>query len=627
MLGISYLIPITGGNQTGNAQIQLNLMSIASKQLLTLVLAFTIALGITLSPGQPVQAQLPMPEGFGQSKNVGPPSEVTRYGNLETIAVKSPLSFTKLFTIASPTIYDRSPDVLAGKQTVEQRAAEVSARLSILLKRPMDAETLVFDVSQLNNVKIIRARDARFAEPLVLMSVTEFDSQFNGLSVAQLAEQWRGVLEQELRTGLTQLPQAQQRTRKLLLGLGGLTGIIVFLKYGLFRRQKQLRRQKQALKETPVSTQTAKTGEPQTAQPALPSEEAIAQTRTHLPQRLARLFSLDRQLGMLEFTQRLLFWLLILAWYGGCFWIATVSPYLLENQFRFVEVLLDLLAIWFFTGLYIRLSRWLVDRLAIQWKGSNSTDFISLGDAQRHQLRISTIAGATKGLVTVGWLIVGGLWALGEIGVPTASTVAILGLLALAISFGSRRLVEDLVNGFLILAEDQFAIGDYIDLGTVSGLVENLSLRVTLLRSSSGETIAIPNSKIGEVRNLTRSWSRVNFSIDVAYQTDPDRALTVMQEVAQDLYNDPAWHNRIVSEPKVLGIDSVSHSGMTITTWIETEPGQQWAIGREFRLRVRRALPANGIEIGTPQQTYLLEPPLANFNERSNQQSNERSKN
>jgi small conductance mechanosensitive channel len=92
----------------------------------------------------------------------------------------------------------------------------------------------------------------------------------------------------------------------------------------------------------------------------------------------------------------------------------------------------------------------------------------------------------------------------------------------LAISFGSQSLVKDLVNGFLILAEDQFAIGDVIDVGSAAGLVENLNLRVTQLRSSDGELVTIPNSAITQVKNLTRSWSRVAFSIDVAYQTDPD---------------------------------------------------------------------------------------------------------
>jgi moderate conductance mechanosensitive channel len=593
-------------------------MPISAKHLITLVLAFAIALGIALSLGQPVQAQFSLPEGFGQSSNVGPPPNVTRYGNLETIAVNSPLRFRELLTIASPTVYDRSPDGLQDRQTVEQRAKEIGDRLLLLLNRPMNPETLEFDVSQLNNVKIIEARDGRFTEPLVLMSVTELDAQYNGLPVDQLAKQWRDILEQELRTGLKDLPQNQQRVWQILLGLVLLTMIVAVIKYGLFRRQRQLRQRKQAIKATPIPNELNPLQAESNA-----SEASLVQTRNQLLQRFSLLFSLDRQLGILGFAQWLLFWLLVFAWFGGDLWVAMVSPYLIRGQFRFVEVPINLLWVWFFTGLLIRVSRWLIDRFAARWRKADQGTLISLGDAQRHQLRVSTIAGATKGLVTIGLLTLGGLWALGAIGVPTASTVAILGLLALAISFGSRRLVEDLVNGFLILAEDQFAIGDWIDLGTVSGLVENLNLRVTQIRSGSGEMITIPNSKISEVKNLTRGWSRVDFSIDVAYQTDPDRALAVMRSMAQAFYSDPVWHDQIVSEPRVLGIDSVSHNGMTITTWIETQPGQQWAVGREFRLRVRRTLQENGIEIGVPQQVYALESTLTNFYKRSNERPDE----
>ncbi|MBL1173593.1 mechanosensitive ion channel family protein [Pantanalinema sp. GBBB05] len=589
-------------------------MPLSFRRLLTLVLAAAIALVVTLSVGSPVQAQFSLPEGLGQNNNISPPAKVTRYGNLETMAVESPLSFRTLFTIASPTIYDRSPAALAGRQTVEQRAQEIGARLLLLLNRPMNPETLGFDVSQLNNVKIIRAQDTRFTEPLVLMSVTELDAQFNGLPVEQLAEQWRRVLEQELRTGLNNLPQNQQRIQQILLWLVLLTSIVVVLKSGLSRHQKQLRRQKQAVNTAVISPELKPL---QSELMENSAESALGQMRNQFLQRLLPRFSLDRQLGMLDLVQWLLFWLLIFAWYGGGLWVAMVSPYLISGQFRFIEVPIDLLGICFFTGLLIRVSRWLIDHFAVRWQRDDLANFISLGDGQRHRLRTATIAGATKGMVTIGLLLLGGLWALGAIGIPTASTVAILGLLALAISFGSRRLVEDLVNGFLILAEDQFAIGDYIDLGTVSGLVENLNLRVTQLRSGRGEMITIPNSKISEVRNLTRGWSRIDFSIDVAYRTDPDLALAVMQEVAQELYNDPAWHDQIVSEPKVLGIDRISHNGMTMTTWIETQPGQQWSIGREFRLRVRRALAENGIEIGTPQQTYVLEPPFTPSNHHS----------
>ena len=586
-------------------------MRINFKQQLSFALSFLLTLSISLFMGQPSKAQISLPQGFGQSDNVGPPSAVTRYGNLEIIPVESPLSGHKLFTIASPSIYNRSPDALENKQTVEQRAEEVGARLLLLLNRPMDPKTLVFDVSKLNNVKIIHARDARFTQPLVLMSVTEKDAEYNGIPVDELAEKWRDKLEKELRTGLENLPKDERRIRQILIWLVIFTGIVVGLKYSLSRQQKKLRWEKQGINLQNIPN------EPINFQAEIPTtfvEETLAQKRDAFLQRLQQLFSLDRQLRALDFAQWLLFWLSILAWYGGGLWVATISPYLMGNQFKYVEIPIDLLGIWFFTGLLIRVSRYLIDQFTTSGKGHELADFIDLGDVQRRQLRASTIAGATKGLVTILLLTLGLLWALGAIGVPTASTVAILGVLALAISFGSRRLVEDLVNGFLILVEDQYAVGDVIDLGTVAGLVENLNLRVTQLRSGGGEMITIPNSKINEVKNLTRGWSRVNFSIDVAYQTDPDQALGLMREVAQELYNDSEWHDKIVSEPAVLGIDSVSHSGMTLTTWIQTAPAQHWAVGREFRLRVRRALAEKGIEIGTPRQTYSLESASAKVN-------------
>jgi small conductance mechanosensitive channel len=378
----------------------------------------------------------------------------------------------------------------------------------------------------------------------------------------------------------------------------------VALKYGLSKRQKQLRRQKKALR-------AAAAPEPDTVpggEPAATLDAPAVQARTAFVQRLQQVFTLDRQLAALDFLQWLLFWLMMLAWYSGFLWVAGVSPYLIRNQFKFLDVLLSLLLIWFLTGLAIRVSRRLIDIDIVihRWNPFNRVDFLDFGDAQRHELRSSTIAGAAKGLVTIAIALFGLLSALNEMGLPTASVVAIGSLAGLAITFGSQNLIKDLVNGFFILAEDQYAIGDVIDLGSqTTGLVENLNMRVTQIRSGKGELITIPNSAITQVRNLTRSWSRVEFAIDVAYHTNPDQALAVLRAVAHGLYTDPAWHDKILAEPTVLGIDSVSHSGITITTWIQTEPAQQWTVGRELRLRVRNALEANGIEIGIPQYYSL----------------------
>jgi small conductance mechanosensitive channel len=382
-----------------------------------------------------------------------------------------------------------------------------------------------------------------------------------------------------------------------------MTGFVLVVKYGLRRQQKSLRQQKQ---EAEVAIE-AELDEAPSEEQATTLRDQVAQQRTTSIQKLQQDLTIDRQLARLDFIQWLLFWLLVLVWYGGAAWVFSVSPYLLVDSLSFFEALINLLTIWFLTGLAIRICRRLIDYLSIDREGLDIGDLLIYGDAQRRQMRASTIAGALKGLITVVIVLVGILLALSELGVPTASVIAIGSLAGLAITFGSQNLVKDLVNGFFILAEDQYAIGDVIDVGTSAGLVEDLNMRVTQIRSPDGELITLPNSTITQVKNLTRSWSRVAFSIDVAYQTNPKKALQVLREVSEKFYNDFEWHDKMVAEPEVLGIDDVTHSGMTITTWIKTQPAQQWAVGREFRLRVREALAEHGIEIGIPRQTYQIE--------------------
>lgn len=586
------------------------------KRLLQFVLLLVVTAGISLGIAQPSSAQFPLlPEGVGPSEILKPPSGVTRYGTIETMFVRSPLSNSVLFTIASPTIYNRTPDAQGERQPVEQRAQEIQAKLLLLLRRKMDPKSLMFGVSQLNNVTVISVRDAEYTRPLVLVSVTTNDADFNGLPENELAEQWRDILEDDLRNRLANLPQDKQRIDRIVVGLLFITGIVAGVKYALSRRQRWLRQQKQDIDTTvmDVAVEVPPESRPTTLR------EQVEHKRATLLQTLNQDLTLDRRLAILDFLQWLLFWLLILAWYGGAAWVFTVSPYLLVNSLGFLEVLLNLLTIWFITGLFIRISRRLIDNFSVDRAGFNIGDVLTYGDAQRRQIRASTISGALKGLVTIVIAMIGIFSGMSALGVSTTSVVAIGSLAGLAITFGSQSLIKDLVNGLFILAEDQYAISDVIDVGTAAGLVENLNMRVTQIRSPDGELVTIPNSAIAQVKNLTRSWSRVAFSIDVAYRTDPDKALEVLRNVAQTFYDDPEWHDQIIAAPNVLGIDSVSHTGITITTWIQTAPGQQWAVGREFRLRVRRALVEHDIEIGTPRQIYQLEPASTGDNGSSQQ--------
>lgn len=581
---------------------------------LSVLLAAVLLAGLS----QPGAAQLALPD-FGQANRRNPPPEVTRLGSIEVAPVRSPITGEDLFVVASPTITDRNLERADLTAAVEERAAEVSARLrrAVLdrLTPPMNPETLAVDVGVLNGVTVITAKDDHYTQPLILVSVTRVDSNYHGLPIAQLAGQWRGILTTEIRTGLKELSsevvlQDLVSVGRILLLLVALTVGLSVAKHLLGRRQQRLRRLRDELQAAAESAGPQAALDPQEGREALERDERRAQQREALIQGLDQVASLDRRLSVLSFLQWLLFWSLVLVWYFGLYQLSKQFPVLEKYSEEVLAIPIRLLLIWFFTGFAIRLCRRLIDRFTNVQDGGSLVGVLAAGDAKRLQLRASTIAGAAKGFATILLIGFGLLLALGVLGLPTGSVLAIGGIFGLALSFGSQSLVKDLVNGVLILAEDQYAIGDVVDTGAAAGLVENLNLRVTQLRSVDGELITIPNSTITQIKNLTRSWSRVAFSISVAYETDPDKALRVLNDVARQLYEDPNWHDKIVSEPTVLGIDSVTSTGIAITTWIQTEPAQQWAVGREFRLRVRRAFSEHRIDIGTPRQTYRLEPPL-----------------
>ena len=143
--------------------------------------------------------------------------------------------------------------------------------------------------------------------------------------------------------------------------------------------------------------------------------------------------------------------------------------------------------------------------------------------------------------------------------------------------------------------------------GALGGIVENLTLRVTQLRNDSGRLITIPNSQIAVVENLTRTWSRIDFTVNIAYDSDLERATEVISGAARELYGDPKWSPLIAASPEVLGVESFSYAGVAIRVWIVTLPLQQYPVGREFNRRVYLALREHDIRIGMPQQIVRAE--------------------
>jgi moderate conductance mechanosensitive channel len=219
----------------------------------------------------------------------------------------------------------------------------------------------------------------------------------------------------------------------------------------------------------------------------------------------------------------------------------------------------------------------------------------------RAEQRIEALAGVLRSLISFTILLFAGAMVLGELGIELGPLIAGAGIIGLALGFGSQSLVRDFLSGIFILVEDQFGIGDIIDLDRqTSGVVEAVSLRTTRLRAVDGTVWHVPNGDIRRVGNMSQHWSRALLDIEVAYATDLARAQEVIRDVAHELWTDD---KHILEEPDVWGVENLGPNGVVIRLVVKTTPSEQWRVSRALRERLKAAFDAEGIEIPFPQQT------------------------
>ena len=190
-----------------------------------------------------------------------------------------------------------------------------------------------------------------------------------------------------------------------------------------------------------------------------------------------------------------------------------------------------------------------------------------------------------------------------------APLLAGVGVAGLAISFGAQSLVKDVISGFFILLENQFAVGDIVEINGVGGVVERMTLRVVMLRDVDAVLHVIPNGSISMVSNKTRGWSRAVLDISVAYKEDVDAVIRVMRGVAADFWRDETWRPLLTEEPAVWGVEALADSCVSIRLVAATAPGKQWEVSRELRRRIKNRFDQEGIEIPFPQRTLHLGDP------------------
>jgi small conductance mechanosensitive channel len=226
--------------------------------------------------------------------------------------------------------------------------------------------------------------------------------------------------------------------------------------------------------------------------------------------------------------------------------------------------------------------------------------------------RAKTVAQLAFGVTRVAVWITATLLVL-NLFFPIGPLLAGVGVFGLALSFGAQSLVKDMISGFFILLENQFAIGDIIEINGTSGVVERMTLRIVAVRDVEGVLHIIPNGTITQVSNKTKEWARVVLDVGVGYPEKVDSVIEVLRGVASEFATDQAWMPHLTEGPDVLGVQELADSAVNIRIIVRTRPGKQWDVKRELRRRIKNRFDQEGIEIPFPQRTvHLTQSPTPN---------------
>ena len=233
---------------------------------------------------------------------------------------------------------------------------------------------------------------------------------------------------------------------------------------------------------------------------------------------------------------------------------------------------------------------------------THTQELRDLAAATRRVQRAKTMGDLLKSVITGVLIAVFGTMILSQLGVNIAPIIASAGILGIALGFGAQSLVKDFLSGVFMIFEDQFGVGDVIDVGAASGTVEAVSLRVTRLRDLDGTVWYVPNGEILRVGNKSQNWSRAVVDIGVGYDEDLARAKKVLAEVAHDLWEDEDFRSVIIEEPEVTGVEALNPDAITLRVLVKTAPMEQWGVARELRQRIKARFDHEGIEIPFQQR-------------------------
>jgi moderate conductance mechanosensitive channel len=220
--------------------------------------------------------------------------------------------------------------------------------------------------------------------------------------------------------------------------------------------------------------------------------------------------------------------------------------------------------------------------------------------AARRSQRAEAIGSVLRSSASIVIMGIAVVLALGELGINLAPIVASAGVVGVALGFGAQNLVKDFIAGIGIILEDQYGVGDVVDLGEASGTVEAVGLRITRLRDVNGVVWYVRNGEVLRVGNKSQGFAQVVIDMPVAHDTDLERCRTVMQEVADQMYAEEEWAEILLAEPESLGVEQITAEGVFLRLVVRTTNADQWRVGRELRMRLKERFVADGVRTPLP---------------------------
>ena len=575
--------------------------------LLLLVLSLITVVTLSTASPQSVEGQTPLPIPFD-------PLQVTE--NTATVR----LNGRSVLEISSPP---SNPDEPRTIPPLEERVREVERKLSRILDEGFDPDSLQVTAQQdwNTNQYVISVYDEENLgspdKPEKIVTVTEFDAQVAERRPEAIAQDWADQIEEALRLGYQdRLPQArQERWQKAL----ALAAIIVVLSPILALLQRRA---------TGHYQQLLQQRHPEDLQPP---EEALAQendsagtgSRVQFLRAMMPQIVLERRISLVILLRRVLLFLQLALWIGGIIWILSQFPKTRAYANWLEKFPVQILGIWLFVAIANKVTDVLFDNILQSWVEQESLNPTA---SKRFILRAPTLAAALKGMTSFIAGLIGVIWFLALQNFPLDSLITGAGIFGVALTIVFQNLIKDLINGILILWEDQFAVGDVIDVGYGAGFVEYMNLRVTRMRGEGGRLSTVPNSQIQVVHNLSKEWSRIDFRIWISHDADALKAIQVMRQTMEEMQADSDWTESIIEPTMLAGVENLDERGTQLLMWTKTKPLQQWNVEREYRRRLKLAFEEAGIGIAIPKQMLWFKEPASDSYDEGNHHSLPQSK-